>query len=250
MELQKYKKLNSNVLKLIAIVAMTIDHTAWKLFPGYSTHPVAIIMHLIGRLTCPIMCYFIAEGFHYTRDVNKYTARLFIFALISHVPYMLWSMSYSDITSLIPFYNGQFFNYASVIWSLAWGLVLLRVSMSEKLKQWQKVLIALVICFVSFPADWSCIAALCVCAIGSNRGEPRKQIAWCMLYLLMYVVVYFFALDKLYAFLQLGVVLSIPLLALYNGKRGTNPTVNKVVKWLFYIYYPLHFVVLVLIFGI
>ena len=44
--------------------------------------------------------------------------------------------------------------------------------------------------------------------------------------------------------IQLCVVLAIPLLALYNGKRGKNPAVNKVMKWLFYIYYPLHLAVI------
>ena len=60
----------------------------------------------------------------------------------------------------------------------------------------------------------------------------------------IYAVVYFFSLDKLYGLLQLCVVLAIPLLALYNGKRGKNPAVNKVMKWLFYIYYPLHLAVI------
>ena len=43
-----------------------------------------------------------------------------------------------------------------------------------------------------------------------------------------------------YAALQLSVVLSIPVLALYNGKRGPNPAFNAFMKWFFYIYYPLH----------
>ena len=64
-------KLDSNMLKLIAIIAMTIDHLAWFLYPGYSTEIIPILLHLIGRITCPIMCYFIAEGYHYTKDINK-----------------------------------------------------------------------------------------------------------------------------------------------------------------------------------
>ena len=47
--------LDSNMLKLIAIAAMTADHIAWLLFPGYPTDPLPIILHIIGRLTCPIM---------------------------------------------------------------------------------------------------------------------------------------------------------------------------------------------------
>ena len=67
------KKLDSNMLKFIAIIAMTVDHIAWAVFPGYSTDIEPVVLHIIGRITCPIMCYFIAEGYHYTRNINKYT---------------------------------------------------------------------------------------------------------------------------------------------------------------------------------
>ena len=49
------KALDSNALKLIAILAMTIDHIAWLLFPGYVKEALPVVMHIIGRLTCPIM---------------------------------------------------------------------------------------------------------------------------------------------------------------------------------------------------
>ena len=84
-------RLDSNMIKLIAIIAMTVDHIAWAVFPGYPAALLPVVMHLIGRITCPVMCYFIAEGFHYTRDVRKYTARLFIFAVISHFAYIFAS---------------------------------------------------------------------------------------------------------------------------------------------------------------
>lgn len=45
--------LNGNQLKLIAITAMTIDHLAWTLWPGYSHNPAAIACHIMGRLTAP-----------------------------------------------------------------------------------------------------------------------------------------------------------------------------------------------------
>lgn len=65
----KSKILNSNQLKLIAIIAMTVDHIAWAMFDGYPSALLPLVMHIIGRLTCPIMCYFIAEGYHYTRNI-------------------------------------------------------------------------------------------------------------------------------------------------------------------------------------
>lgn len=235
------KVLDSNTVKIIAIAAMTVDHIAWVAFPGYPTELLPLLMHLIGRVTCPIMCYFIAEGYHHTRDVNKYTARLFVFAIISHFAYIFASQDFQGWSSFIPFWNGDVLNQTSVMWSLAWGLVMLRVVNSPKIKGlWVKILLVILICLVSFPADWSCVAALCVLAMGTNRGKFKIQMLWMVFYVAIYAVVYFFALDKVYGFLQMAVVLSIPILMLYNGQRGKNRRVNAVMKWLFYLYYPLH----------
>lgn len=239
------RTLTANTIKLIAIIAMTIDHIAWAVFPGYPTAPLPMIMHIIGRITCPIMCYFIAEGYHYTKDIKKYTARLFIFAGISHFAYVFASMSFVDWRSFIPFYFGSVFNQTSVMWSLAWGLVMLRVVNSENIKRgWVKTLLVLLICIITFPSDWSCIAALCVLAFGTNRGDFKKQMLWMLFYVGLYAAIYCLALDLAYGLLQLAVVLSIPVIALYNGQSGKNPRVNKAMKWLFYLYYPLHLFVI------
>ncbi len=239
------KGLNSNALKTIAVIAMTVDHIAWLVFPNYPHEFLPVLLHIVGRLTCPIMCYFIAEGYHYTRDVRKYTVRLFVFALISHFAYIFASADYVDIKSFIPFYYGNILNQTSVIWSLAWGLVMLRIVNSEKIqKQWVKTLLVLLICVVTFPSDWSCIASLCILAFGTNRGNLKAQSMWLVIYVALYSAVYCFAIDRVYGLVQMGVVLAIPFIKLYNGKRGKDPCINKFMKWLFYIYYPLHLAIL------
>ena len=63
---------------------------------------------------------------------------------------------------------------------------------------------------------------------------------WMIFYVAIYSAVYFFAIDKVYGLIQMCVVLSIPIIYLYNGERGKKPKINKFMKWLFYIYYPLH----------
>ena len=62
--MDKIKKigLNSNQIKVIAIIAMTIDHVTWLLFPGCQKIWWVMLLHVIGRLTAPIMWFFIAEG--------------------------------------------------------------------------------------------------------------------------------------------------------------------------------------------
>lgn len=224
------KGLNSNQLKLIAIAAMTLDHLTWTLFPGYSTEWFVLLFHVVGRLTAPIMWFFIAEGYHYTHDIKKYAARLFLLAFISHFAY-----NFCFGISFIPF-KTTFFNQTGVVWSLAWGLVLLYIHDKTTWKPWQKILITVLICLITFPSDWSCIATLAIMAIGTNRGNFKRQMALMMVFSAMYAVVYFIFIDRIYAVVQLGTCLTIPLLRLYNGKRGTMKGIGK----LFYIYYPLH----------
>ena len=238
--------MNANKLKLIAIAAMTMDHLTWLLFPGYTRAALPLLMHLLGRITCPIMCFFIAEGYYHTRSVKKYALRLLMLAIISHFAYLLASNDYADWRSFIPFYYGSVLNQTGVIWSLLGGLLMLCINDSKRLNAVTKALCVLLICALTFSADWSCIAALCILSIGSNRGRPKRQIAWCMFYVTLYALVYALALDTVYGALQLGAVLAIPLLALYNGQRG-NPTLSSAMKWLFYIYYPLHLAIIGLI---
>lgn len=235
------KKLDSNMLKLIAIIAMTIDHVAWTLYPEFPCEFIPVVMHIIGCLTCPIMCYFIAEGYHYTRDVNRYTCRLFGFALISHFAYMFAFADAAGWQIFVPFANGELTGQTSVMWPLAWGLVALRIVNSDRIKQnWFKVICVLLICGITFGSDWGFFPVLFILAIGMNRGDFKKQMLWFSASLLLLVVATCFAMNPFRGIIKLSCLLTIPLFMLYNGKRGKNPTVNKVMKWLFYIYYPLH----------
>lgn len=214
------KTLNSNQIKFIAIIAMTVDHIAWSVFPGYSGDILPILMHTAGRITCPIMCYFVAEGYHHTRNIPRYTWRLFLFAFLSHFAYIFASPYFAGWRSFIPFYHGNFLNQTSVMWPLAWGLIMLRIANSDKVRERLKPALIILICLITFPGDWSCIASLCVLAFGTNRGDFRTQMLWMVFYVALYAFVYFFALDKVYGLMQMAVVLAVPLLRMYNGQRA------------------------------
>lgn len=230
--MEKKQGLSANALKLIAIIAMTVDHLTWVIFPGYQTAPGILLLHSIGRITAPIMCFFIAEGYRYTRNIKKYALRLFAFAVISHFAY-----NFAFGIPFVPFKTG-ILNQTGVMWALAWGLAALVLMESEKLTTLQKTLALIAICVVSFPADWSCIAVLVIVSFGTNRGNFKKQALWMLFYVAMYAAVFFFAIDKTYGILQMAVVLSLPLIRMYNGERGKY----RGMKWLFYWYYPLHLI--------
>ena len=81
------KGLNRNQLKYIAIITMIIDHIAFAFIP--SSNPMYSICRFFGKLTAPIMCYFLAEGYNYTSSKLKYGLRLFIFSIVSQFAFSL-----------------------------------------------------------------------------------------------------------------------------------------------------------------
>ena len=69
---------------------------------------------------------------------------------------------------------------------------------------------------------------MAVMFLGTNRGNFREQMKWMMIWTAVYALVYFFFIDKTYAFIQLFTCLTIPLLQQYNGQRGSWKAMGKV----------------------
>ena len=74
--------LDTDFLKLIAIISMVIDHVGSAFFPQYP------VFRWIGRLAFPIFAYCLTVGLLYTHDIKKYLIRLGIFALVSQPFYI------------------------------------------------------------------------------------------------------------------------------------------------------------------
>ncbi len=229
------KMLNSNHLKLIAIIAMTIDHFTDIFYPGFPMQPVPLALHVIGRLTAPIMWFFICEGYHYTRDARKYMLRLGIFAVISHFAYCFgFGIPLSPL-------EGSIFNRTSVMYPLFIAVVILYIEdHATSLKDWQKRLIYVLLVLSAFPADFSCVAVLAIIEMYYLRGNLEKQMLVIIKWVFVYGLVSFLFVSKPYALVMFGVLLVYPVLKLYNGERGKA----KWMKWFFYIYYPLHLAIL------
>ena len=230
----KNKVLNGNQLKLIAIIAMTIDHLTWAFFPGCQHVWWVWCLHIIGRLTAPIMWFFIAEGCNFTRNPKKYFLRLLAFAVVSHFAY--------NFAFGIPFFDlsAGAFNRTSVMWPLALSVPVIYAVNSPKVNTPLKYVIIFSACVLAFPSDWSSIAVMCPLFLYSHRGNFKKQAIDIVFWSFIYALVYFIFLDKLYCILQLFTFLTIPLLSQYNGERGKI----KGMKWFFYLYYPAHLVVI------
>jgi hypothetical protein len=227
MQINNIRFLNSNALKVIAIVSMVVDHASIWLVPKGTT--LDIIVHTFGRLAAPIMCYLIAEGYFYTSNRKKYLKRLFIFAVISHFPFvMFFGLSWWQGTT-------------SVIWTLFMGLVALTVSQNHNISILKKLLLIGLCCMLAWTADWNYIGVLWILFFGLFRGRFNMQIlSFVVIGTIFYIIpgISNSGLDSVFRF---GILLVIPLLALYNGERGKS---SKLIKWGFYVFYPVHLIVL------
>lgn len=224
---------NGNHLKLIAILAMTVDHAADLLFVGFPIQPIPIVLHLIGRLTAPMMWFFVVEGFYYTKDLKRYMGRMLLFAILSHFAYC-----FAFGIDCLPLRSG-IFNQTSVIWPLFWALVALWIfHRNTTWKHWQKILALVAILIITFPADWSCIAVMAILMMYDQRGNPKKQWLVMAFWVLIYATVSFFCVSRAYGLVQLGVLLVYPFWRRYNGERGKA----RWLKWFFYVYYPAHLI--------
>ncbi len=230
-----FNGLSASSLKYIAIAAMLVDHIA-VVFIADSFTPAGVIMRFIGRLTAPIMCYFVAEGYHKTSNVNRYTARLAIFAVLSYLPFI-----YMQTGALPTRHNFLEFN---VIYTLLLGLLALRAS--HEIKRWPLMWGAFVVILVlSLLGDWKYIAVLMVVLFDWQRHNPRRRNTFLLAYAGLAILnmlpglpflYYSWRRAFVYIVIQAGVLVPLFLLPLYNGKRGRGN------KWFFYFFYPVHMV--------
>ena len=156
--------LSGSALKWIAIACMLIDHIAWGFVPLSS--PAGQIMHVVGRVTAPTMCFFIAEGYHYTRDVKKYAFRLLVFALVSQIPFTF-------------FETGKIFAFRgfSVIYTLL--LSLLAVWAWDAVKNPAlRFLAVLGLCVLALPGDWMFLDIIFSLIFYRFRGDFKRQALW------------------------------------------------------------------------
>ena len=124
------------------------------------------------------------------------------------------------------------------MWSLALGLIGIIVQDSNIKNIW-KTIITLLLCVLGFPSDWSSVAVMIVIYNYVYRNNFKKQMLIQTIFSGIYSLVYCLFIDIWYGLIQLGTILSIPLLSRYNGERGKW----KGIKYFFYFIYPVHLII-------
>ena len=229
-------------LKYIAIAAMLCDHIgmfflSWGL-ENASASRIALysLLRVMGRLTAPLMLFFLAEGFVHTSSRKKYGTRLLIFGLISQIPYAL-----SHYNTLLK---------ADFNMILTLFVTFLMLEAAENINNKALNLTAVfALTAATFCFDWGIIGPLMAWLFYIYRDDRKAQVKC---YALICAVTV--AADTAFMILhhhhwygelwQAGMFLVIPLLLGYNGEAGSKAPVNK---WVFYVFYPLHLMVIWLI---
>ena len=78
---------NRDTIKYIAMFTMLLNHIS-SIFLDHGTF-LAELFQDVGYFTAPVMCWFLVEGYQYTRSKKNYAVRLFLFALLSEIPFCL-----------------------------------------------------------------------------------------------------------------------------------------------------------------
>ena len=203
--------LSANALKWIAIMTMLFGHIYQK-FTLPSPQKFTILFFYLAHLTPPIMCYFITEGFRYTRSRKKYALRMLSFALISQIPFTF-------VTRGVLLQFGTL----NVIFTLLLGFCALWVIRSE-LEVWAKIALTLLCASASLLCDWTIFPMLWILAFGLNTGSFKRQAIW---FAFVTLVVYgsYQIYHGYYLFrAPIAILCALPLLALYNGKKAGEST--------------------------
>jgi len=231
--MEQRRGLNRDAIKYLAIAAMLLDHIAWYLLPFSS--PTAQVFHVFGRITAPVMCYFAAQGYVYTRSLGRYLGRLAVFAALAQVPWF-----FLHRTSGKPSFN----------FLLTLVFCLLAIHAWEKIDSVPLRVLAVAACVAAtWYCDWHIYAPLWCLGFYLFRSDRAKQLLSFSLIALFYIgeavhtrlAAGYGTVGSLKgAAFTLGVFLAIPLLLLYNEKKGHFAWS----KWVFYVFYPLHLAVI------
>ena len=232
--------MNRNQLKMLAVISMTVDHIALAFLPEDSI--LYYVMRLFGRLAAPIMTFLLTEGYRHTRSRKKYFRRLVIFAGISQPIYFLFVFGRPQQNLL------EYLTHWNVMMSLAIGLLIMMLFDSRIQSCTSIVLLGCLISLAHF-CDWSYLipAWTIIFFCYYERDRKKMVVFYIMASVTLQTLVYCQQFDSFASFsFQFGTLLAMIPIMLYNGERGNVRHIN-LNRWFFYVYYPAHMVLLLVI---
>ena len=254
--------LSTNTLKVLAIIAMVCDHAPYLLLGWQEVYYVSpwVFLHAFGRITAPIFFFLVALGYRRTRNANRYVVRLLIFACLSYVPYIMY---FKDAAP-----NSHNFLELNVIFTMLIGLLLIR-SVHE-IKNIAAKIICIVLCLlIGYWCDYGLygIAMILICDVARDSRSGTILGMGAVIVTSIYArlsnafpsdagpfdyIALFNSNPRMLNYLILLLCQFLPLIFIalhrswYKGAMGEKRP-SFFAKWGFYIFYPAHITVLLLI---
>ena len=232
--------INANQLRVLAMFLMLLDHLWATLVPGN------FWMTYLGRAAFPIFAFQISEGFFHSSDRRRYAKRLFLFALLSEVPF---DLIYGG-TVLYPFHQ-------NVMFTLLLGLLACCAIDRARGERTAKAVLrgalsvaGILLLSLIGMVDYGWKGVMTVVAFYLLRDFPFAWLAQFVALMLLNIVLFKGQTIPLLGWdfpTQGFAVLSLLPIWLYNGRRGGG---GKALQYAFYAFYPVHMLVLYLLFSI
>lgn len=230
--------LNREVFKFTAIIAMLLNHVSEVFFEKGSWYGELCLD--IGYITAPLMCFFLVEGYYYTHSKKQYLLRLFVFGMISQIPFYM-ALSQGEA------WPGRL----NMMFTLFLCFLLVEVKVYVKSEMIRYSLFAGIIFMNSF-CDWPTMAPVYTLLFAYAYGSKKKMkgavgIATAIFLIPMYMT------KSLYFSVPEAVVMAgvaslfvlgagMAIIYLYNGEKTKKS--GAFFKWFFYLFYPGHLLVL------
>lgn len=214
--------MSSYTLKIFAAFIMLIDHIGACLFPQY------LILRIIGRLAFPIFAFQIAIGYKHTKNKNKYIGRMFWFAILSQIPYMLFMDACGYTNNYIETNVGFTFLFALLC------LYIIDLTKEKKQIYYLLLIIPILIATTLLNTDYSIYGVLTVILFYLLNTKNKFALLSLLFFILTAGCIKYGNMNSV----EMYAILALLPIALYNGKKGLNS------KYFFYIFYPAHFIIL------
>ena len=214
-----------DLLKLVAIIAMTADHVSTYLMEhGTIAYEVC---QFFGNLTIVIMSYFIVQGLKYTHSMRRYAIRMLIWAVISQLPYYLLRHD-SGLNVLVTLLGG-----------------LIAVHLLDK-KGWSYYILAFALFLpISLFSDWAFLPLIFTMIFYEADKHDKKGIPIVLLPVVMFVTRLLISSDSMARYTSEAVSFAIITTVIYLLRDRTERRAKGMIPGLvFYAYYPIHLLII------
>ncbi|MCL2253701.1 MAG: conjugal transfer protein TraX [Lachnospiraceae bacterium] len=231
--MNRIKFLSAYQIKLIMILLMLLDHLSF--IQGFIPSDISYIFTLISRCVAPMFAYLVVEGVIYTHNLKNYYLRLFYCAILMFLGNIITFKFFIEPIQE----NKDMFSYLlnnNIFITLSLGVLTIMLIMRARIATPKYYILAFICFFIGFLwSEWGTVLLPFILVTYLFREKKSFLVVG---YLLIALIAFMIPFSEPWWFTV------FPFIFLYNGKRGLN---SIFAKYFFYIFYPLHIWIIVII---